>query len=64
VRKTEKIYGHGPWKSVEGVEFATSEWVAWCNTQRLLEAPRAFANDGSKRFVGTVTSVQPLATDP
>jgi transposase InsO family protein len=27
----------GPWRSVEDVEFATLEWVAWYNTRRLLE---------------------------
>src|SRR5262245_33617372 len=35
--KTEEIYRRGPWKSVEDVEFATLEWVAWYNTRRLLE---------------------------
>ena len=27
----------GPWRSLEAVEFATLEWVAWYNTQRLFE---------------------------
>lgn len=27
----------GPWRSLEAVEFATLKWVAWFNTQRLLE---------------------------
>src|SRR5687767_4873011 len=35
--KTEEIYRRGPWRSVEDVEFATLEWVAWYNTRRLLE---------------------------
>ncbi|MCB4825533.1 hypothetical protein LHA35_27905, partial [Roseicella sp. GB24] len=26
-----------PWRSLEAVEFATLEWVAWFNTGRLLE---------------------------
>jgi hypothetical protein len=25
------------WRGLEDVEFATLEWVAWCNTSRLLE---------------------------
>jgi len=35
--KTEVIRRGGPWPSLEAVEFATLEWVAWFNTQRLLE---------------------------
>jgi len=35
--KTEVIHRDGPWKGLEDVEFATLEWVAWFNTQRLLE---------------------------
>jgi len=35
--KTEVIGRRGPWQGVEGVEFATLEWVAWFNTKRLLE---------------------------
>jgi transposase InsO family protein len=35
--KTEEIHRRGPWRSVEDVEFATLEWVAWYNTRRLLE---------------------------
>jgi len=27
----------GPWRGLEDVEFATLEWVAWFNQQRLLE---------------------------
>jgi putative transposase len=34
--KTEEIYRRGPWKGLEDVEFATLEWVAWYNGQRLL----------------------------
>ena len=26
----------GPWKGVEDVEYATLEWVAWYNSQRLM----------------------------
>ncbi len=33
--KTEVIRHCGPWKNLEEVEFATLEWVAWFNTERL-----------------------------
>ena len=32
--KTEVIRRRGPWRSIEDVEFATLEWVAWYNTCR------------------------------
>jgi transposase InsO family protein len=35
--KTEVIRQAGPWRSLDDVEWATLEWVAWWNTQRLLE---------------------------
>jgi transposase InsO family protein len=35
--KTEVIHHLGPWKGLDDVEFATLEWVAWYNTQRLME---------------------------
>lgn len=35
--KTEVIRRRGPWRHLEAVEFATLAWVAWFNTQRLLE---------------------------
>ena len=35
--KTEVIRRLGPWRHLEGVEFATLTWVDWFNTQRLLE---------------------------
>jgi putative transposase len=35
--KTEVIRRRGPWRSLEDVEFATLEWVAWFNHSRLLE---------------------------
>jgi transposase InsO family protein len=35
--KTEVIRRRGPWRSLEHVEFATLEWVAWFNHSRLLE---------------------------
>ncbi|WP_373298277.1 IS3 family transposase [Paludibacterium paludis] len=34
--KAEVIHRHGPWKSLEAVELATLEWVAWFNHHRLL----------------------------
>ena len=34
--KTEVIRRHGPWRGIEGVEFATLEWVDWFNNRRLL----------------------------
>jgi putative transposase len=33
--KAELINRHGPWRSVEQVERATAEWVAWWNGHRL-----------------------------
>jgi putative transposase len=33
--KTEVIRRRGPWRTLEDVEFATLEWVAWYNTERL-----------------------------
>jgi putative transposase len=35
--KTELIRKHGPWKTLEDVEFATLEWVDWFNHRRLFE---------------------------
>jgi putative transposase len=35
--KMEVINRRGPWRSLEGVEFATLEWVDWFNNRRLLE---------------------------
>ena len=34
--KTEVIRSRGPWRNVEGVEFATLEWVDWFNNRRIL----------------------------
>jgi len=34
--KAEVIHRAGPWRGFEDVEYATLEWVAWFNTQRLL----------------------------
>ena len=35
--KTEVIRRLGPWRNLEGVEFATLDWVDWFNHRRLLE---------------------------
>lgn len=35
--KTEVIRRRGPWPNLDAVEFATLEWVAWFNGNRLLE---------------------------
>lgn len=35
--KTEVIQRKGPWRHLEGVEFATLDWVDWFNHRRLLE---------------------------
>lgn len=35
--KAEVIHRRSPWKTIEAVEIATLEWVAWFNHQRLLE---------------------------
>jgi len=35
--KTEVIHRNGPWRHLEGVEFATLDWVDWFNNRRLLE---------------------------
>ena len=32
--KTEVIQRKGPWRHLEGVEFATLDWVDWFNTRR------------------------------
>jgi putative transposase len=34
--KTEVIRQRGPWKNIDGVEYATLEWVDWFNHRRLL----------------------------
>ena len=34
--KAEVIHRRGPWRGFDDVEYATLEWGAWFNTQRLL----------------------------
>jgi len=36
--KTEVIRKGGPWKGLEGVEYATLKWVDWFNNRRLLSS--------------------------
>jgi transposase InsO family protein len=35
--KTELIRRRGRWRGLDEVEYATLEWVDWCNHRRLLE---------------------------
>lgn len=35
--KTEVIHHRGPWEGMEDFEFATLCWVAWYNTERIME---------------------------
>ena len=35
--KAEVIHRRGPWRHIDGVEYATLEWVDWFNHRRLLE---------------------------
>ena len=35
--KADVIYHFGPWPWFGEVEYATLEWVAWYNSQRLME---------------------------
>ena len=35
--KTEVIRRRGPWRGLDGVEYATLEWAHWFNNERLLE---------------------------
>ena len=34
--KAEVIHRRGPWRGLDDVEYATLEWVAWYNSQRLM----------------------------
>lgn len=66
--KTELIYRHGPWHSVESVELATLEWVSWRNTQRLhselgyhtpTEIEAQFNSDHQDPVMATATHAKP-----
>ena len=58
--KAELIHRRAPWKTKEAVEFATLEWVAWFNHQRLLEPigyiPPAEAEANYYRLLASQTS--------
>jgi len=64
--KTEVIRRRGPWRSIDDVEFATLEWVAWYNTCRLLEplgyVPPAEYEAAYDR--GLLTPAQPATLNP
>ena len=36
--KAELVRNRGPWRGLEDLEYATTEWVDWFNHQRLFEA--------------------------
>ena len=55
--KTEVIRRRGPWRGFEDVEYATLEWVAWFNTQRLLEPLGYLPPAGSR---SSTTEPKPL----
>jgi putative transposase len=59
--KTEMIHRRSPWRSLQAVDLATREWVAWFNHRRLLEpvglVPPAKAETA---FYGALKS-QPIA---
>jgi transposase InsO family protein len=50
--KTEVIHRRGPWRGFEDVEYATLEWVAWFNTQRILE-PLGYVSPRNSRNSST-----------
>lgn len=35
--KAEVVHRQGPWKTLQSLELATLEWVAWYNDKRLME---------------------------
>lgn len=59
--KTEVIRRRGPWRGFDDVEYATLEWVAWFNQQRLLE-PLGYLPPAEyeERFYGA-QATQPVA---
>ena len=62
--KTEVIRHAGPWRSLDDVEYATLEWVAWFNTCRLMEplgyVPPAEYENQSDRLVTAPASAGAL----
>jgi putative transposase len=59
--KTEVIRQAGPWRGLEDVEYATLEWVAWYNTQRLLEP---LATSPRRSTKGSTARPRPLQSGP
>jgi Integrase core domain len=59
--KTEVIRQAGPWRGLEDVEYATLEWVAWYNTQRLLEPLATSPRRSTKR---STARPRPLQSGP
>lgn len=57
--KTELIWQRGPWRNLEGVEFATLKWVHWLNHRRLLEP----IGNIRRRNLRTLT-INPLPSRP
>ncbi len=56
--KTELIRRRGPWRGLDDVEYATSEWVDWFNHRRLLE-PIGNIPPAERRKTTTVRRTQP-----
>ena len=59
--KTEVIHHDGPWRSLDDVEYATLEWVAWFNTCRLLAPlgyvpPAEYEDQFERRVAAPVTA--------
>ena len=54
--KTEVIRQGGPWRSLDDVEFATLEWVAWFNTCRLMEPLGYLPPRSMRQFDGLGTA--------
>lgn len=57
--KTEVIRHAGPWRSLDDVEYATLEWVAWFNTGRLM-APLGYLPPAEYERQFTQRSAAPL----
>ncbi len=57
--KTELIHRRGPWRGFDDVEFATLEWVAWFNQQRLLEPLAMFRRQCSRSTSTVPTPLTP-----
>jgi putative transposase len=62
--KTEVIRWRGPWRSLEAVEFATLEWVAWFNNQRLLEPIGNMPPAEPRRAIMLSSRKSPWRRDP